>query len=426
MAVSVGLWGLLGAGCAPSGYLARKIVEAPNRVPAFVRPEGRVTLRWPDGVIERFPTGTNEVGHPPASLRWVRVEPAAFGMETETVPRQVGRHAGADIRFRFRLPAVGLPPGQPARGTVFVLHGYGMDLETMFPWAVYLAEAGWRSVLVDLRGHGGSGGARIGFGTLETNDLRELRLRLGGAGGWPGPTFVLGHSLGAAIALRWAAADPGLAGAVALAPFAEFPAAAERLRREYASWLPSGWVRRAVDRVPGLLGVTPAGLNPLDALAAAGGMVRGFVVTASDDVVAPPRDGARLRWELGPGSAWIQVDGVTHETCPTPSISTGNPSERGWHGRGAEADARLSAGMVPRAVDKVLRGTAMWGRRLPSRRLRLSIRLPRSPRDPAVAGPNRLCQSPWDGSRISPFLSSFCSFGEITAEQYGFRSRFRL
>ena len=312
----MGWLGLLLAftGCTPSSYLARKMIEAPNRVPAFVRPEGRVVLRWPPGMMERFPGGTNVVGNPAVPLRWILVEPAKFRMETRMEIRAMGRHPGADIRFSFHMPAEGLPPAEPAKGTVFVLHGYGMDLESMFPWAIYLADAGWRAVLVDLRGHGLSGGRQVGFGTLETNDLRELRLGLEREGRIDGPCVVLGHSLGGALALRWAAVDSSISGAVALAPFAEFPTAAERLRREYAAWLPSGWVRRAVRRVPGRLGVEPTALNTTDAIRDRG--VRGFIVMAAGDQVAPPSDGARLRECLGAGSGWMIVGPATHETMP--------------------------------------------------------------------------------------------------------------
>ena len=39
------------------------------------------------------------------------------------------------------------------------------------PWALVLAKAGYRVVLVDLRGHGHSTGDRIYFGGIERTDL---------------------------------------------------------------------------------------------------------------------------------------------------------------------------------------------------------------------------------------------------------------
>ena len=303
-----------GAGCSPSGLLARQMVKAPNRVPAFVKPEGRVLLHWPEGVIKRFPTGTNEVGSPPVPLRWVRVEPAEFGMEVSSAKRGDGPRGGMNYRFAFRLPREGLPPAREAKGTAFLIHGYGVDLETLFPWAIYLAEAGWRSVLVDLRGHGGSGGKRVTFGVLETNDLCQLRRELESTGEVRGPYVAVGHSLGAALVLRWQAVDPAIRGSVALGPFARFVPAAGRLRDEYARWVPRSWVRRAAVRVPRVLGVEAERLETDVAIRGRG--VRAMLVASADDVITPPEEAAALRELTGTGSALLIVGGGSHETLP--------------------------------------------------------------------------------------------------------------
>lgn len=301
-------------GCSPSGFLAREMVKAPNRVPSFVKPEGRVLLQWPEGVIERFPTGTNEVGSPSAPIRWIRVEPAAFGMEVSAAKRDEGRRGAMSYRFAFRLPREGLPPSREAKGTAFLIHGYGVDLETLFPWAIYLAEAGWRSVLVDLRGHGLSGGKRVTFGILETNDLCRLRLALEASGQVQGPYVAVGHSLGAVLALRWQTVDPEIRASVALGPFARFVPAAGRLRNEYARWLPAAWVRRAAGRVPRVLGVGAESLETDAALR--GHAPRAFLVASAQDAITPPEDASALRGWLGPGSGFLIVGGGTHETLP--------------------------------------------------------------------------------------------------------------
>src|SRR5690606_28596125 len=58
----VGLAAVLFCACSPSTFLARKMTVAPNRAPQFVKPKGRVLLRWPAEILERFSSGTNEVG----------------------------------------------------------------------------------------------------------------------------------------------------------------------------------------------------------------------------------------------------------------------------------------------------------------------------------------------------------------------------
>lgn len=305
---------LVAWGCSPSRFLARRMTEAPNRVPEFVKPEGRVLLRWPAGVLERFPCGTNFVGNPAVALRWIRIEPADYGLAV--VPRRIGGRGDGrmEYEFGFRLPAEGLPPAGAARGTAFVVHGYGVDLETMFPWAVSLAEAGWCSVLVDLRGHGASGGRRVSFGVWETNDLCRLRRDLEAGGQVRGPYVALGHSLGAALVLRWQSVDPEVRASVALGAYARFVPAAGRVRSEYAPWLPPAWVRRAAGRVPEILGVPPEALETEEALA--GRPVRALLVASAQDVITPPEDSLRLRGKLGEGSGLLVVGGGTHETLP--------------------------------------------------------------------------------------------------------------
>lgn len=308
--------------------MARRILEAPNRVPDFVKPEGRVWLRWPEGVLERFPTGTNTVGSPPAPLRWVLVEPADYGLSVTSRLEQAGsRHPHPSYELRFRLPATGLPEARPARGTAFLVHGYGVDLESMFPWAVYLAEAGWRCVLVDLRGHGGSGGRHVYFGTVETNDLCQLRRELEQAGRVRSPYVAVGHSLGASLVLRWAAVDPAIERAVALGSFAEFRPAMERLRREYAAWVPAFLVRGAARWLPKLLQVEPEALDTVSAVR--GQDVKAFLVAATEDVITPPEDSQELRRILGAGSEMLVVGPATHENLPY-LLDQHGPAIREW------------------------------------------------------------------------------------------------
>jgi pimeloyl-ACP methyl ester carboxylesterase len=305
---------VLVTGCCPSTFLARKMTQAPNRAPEIVKPKARVALRWPRGVIERFEAGTNLVGSPETSLRWLLIEPADYGLEVSSETSRLRGKTHAEFTFKFRLPREGLPPPREPIGTAFLLHGYGVDLETMFPWGLYLAEAGWRSVLVDMRGHGQSGGRRVFFGTVETNDLRELRWQLERAGKLHRPYVAVGHSLGAAIALRWQTVDPTVAATVAFGAMAEFVPTVARLRAEYASWVPAGWVRRATLKLPRLMGVPPEALDTTAALRHHD--VTALLIAAKSDVVTPPEDSRKLRALLSADSDLLVVGLATHETLP--------------------------------------------------------------------------------------------------------------
>ncbi len=322
---------LLLVGCSPSTFLAHRMLAAPNRVPDLIKPEGRVWLRWPEGALERFPSGTNIVGAPAVGLRWVLIEPADFHVQQTSTNVGSGRRAHTEFTFRWDLPATGLPPARTALGTVFVLHGYGVDLDCLFPWAIHLAQAGWRSVLVDWRGHGRSGGRTVSFGLRETNDIVELRRALEQEGRVSGPYLAAGHSMGAALALRWATVDPALRGVVALGPYARLVPAAERLRDDYARWVPRGWVRRAAQKLPGLLGVEPSALDTLTSIE--GRSVTALLVASAADVITPPEDCVLLGDALGPGSGFLIVGGASHETLPYVIDQHGGPVSRWMAGR---------------------------------------------------------------------------------------------
>lgn len=303
-------------GCAPSQWVANAMLRAPNRAPDFIRPQARVTLRWPEGLVERFASGTQWVGQPAVPLHWVLVEPADYGMAMTFGSRRQGRR-GVDIddfELKVNLPPQGLPPVRPAAGTAFLVHGFGVDLESLFPCALYLAEAGWRCVLVDLRGHGKSGGRKFFLGTVETNDLCKLRLALEEQGRVAGPYVAVGHSLGAAICLRWQTVDPAIRASVGLGAVAELVPAIERVRHEYASWVPSGLVRRAAARLPGILGVAPEGLDTTSAIE--GKSVRAYLVASDGDRVTPPEDGAKLMRRVGGGSGFLVIGRISHESLP--------------------------------------------------------------------------------------------------------------
>ncbi|MBL9136762.1 MAG: alpha/beta fold hydrolase [Verrucomicrobiales bacterium] len=317
---------LLGTGCAPSRWVAQAMLRAPNRAPDFLRPQARVTLRWPEGLVERFPSGTLNLGSPSVPIHWVLVEPANYGMRLKTIRRQDHRRFVDDFEMKVSLPADGLPAPDRALGTAFLVHGYGVDLESLFPCALYLAEAGWRCVLVDLRGHGLSGGRRVYLGTVETNDLRELRQILEDQGRVNGPYVAVGHSLGAAISLRWQTVDPAIRATVGFGSVAELRPGIERVRKEYASWMPAGLVRRAAAHIPGILGVSPESLDTTSAIE--GRLVRAYLVASDVDRVTPPEDSAQLWRQVGPGSGFLIIGGISHESLPYALSQHGAPVRR--------------------------------------------------------------------------------------------------
>jgi pimeloyl-ACP methyl ester carboxylesterase len=100
-------------------------------------------------------------------------------------------------------------PDGPARGEVALLHGVMALAETWWRIGPALAARGWRVTAIDLPGHGGD--VRRGA-ELDLDALAE-----GVAARLDGPVdLMVGHSLGAIVALELLARDPAAARAVVL------------------------------------------------------------------------------------------------------------------------------------------------------------------------------------------------------------------
>jgi alpha-beta hydrolase superfamily lysophospholipase len=134
----------------------------------------------------------------------------AFPSASEAKHEEGFLHSADHVRLYWqRFTPVAAAP----RATVAVIHGGG-DHSGRYPaLASGLAGAGFQVGLVDLRGHGQSDGRRWhvdAFGDyLGDVDAFVARLRADGLAG--GKLFVVGHSMGALVAILWALERPGAA-----------------------------------------------------------------------------------------------------------------------------------------------------------------------------------------------------------------------
>jgi dipeptidyl aminopeptidase/acylaminoacyl peptidase len=158
-----------------------------------------------------------------------------------------------------------LDPPARAKATVFVLHGiratkFDADMRR---WAEMLTDAGFRVILVDLRGHGRSTGDTLSYGVFESRDLTQVLdvveardLRIGSVG-------VMGISYGGATAIQWAARDARVHAVVAVAPFASLRTAVPA----YAIVpLPSDFLNESIDRAGQRGGFDPDEASPVVAI----------------------------------------------------------------------------------------------------------------------------------------------------------------
>jgi fermentation-respiration switch protein FrsA (DUF1100 family) len=139
--------------------------------------------------------------------------PEELGLQAETI--QVTSSDGIPLQAWW----IAAPE---AKGIVVVLHGMdGTDASTMLGHARFLYDAGYSSLVLDMRAHGRSGGERIGLAFEEPRDVSaaldwvaaqpELRDQ---------PLALLGLSMGGATALRTAAIRPEVDAVISVSAFA--------------------------------------------------------------------------------------------------------------------------------------------------------------------------------------------------------------
>jgi pimeloyl-ACP methyl ester carboxylesterase len=225
-------------------------------------------------------------------------------------------------------------PFDPAGRAVVFLHGAGMDHTVwQFP-ARYFAHRGRAVLAPDLPGHGASAGPPL----AAIAALAGWVDRLLGALGVSAATLV-GHSMGAAVALAAAATSPRVGGLALLGAAAPMPvhpdllAAAAADRREacdlVAAWGHGGIGRMGGNPAPGLWlmegarrlleGAAPQVLAT-DLVACAGfdaaefaGRVRcpTLVLVGAEDRMTPPRAGEALAAAIA-GARAVRLAGVGH------------------------------------------------------------------------------------------------------------------
>jgi len=218
-------------GC--GSFIAHRMVQAPNTYPTWLAPKARVMLGFDPRFLTNFPAQFVEVGPPAARLCYRVVEPAAYRLNCSSTNWFARGRRHFNFSFSADVPGrTNAWTGNP-RGTVILLHGYGLAQFAMTPWAIRLAEDGWRCVLVDLRGHGRSTGKTIYFGLHETRDLSQLLDALARNGQLREPLAALGESYGAALSLRWKVAEPRVSNVVAIAPYGSLSNAVLNLCAEF-------------------------------------------------------------------------------------------------------------------------------------------------------------------------------------------------
>jgi pimeloyl-ACP methyl ester carboxylesterase len=211
----------------------------------------------------------------------------------------------------------------PVKGTLLVLHGFKGGPLHMLGHADRLRDAGYRTVIVGLRGHGASTGKHLTFGVVEKHDIAQVIDALEARGLIEGGLGILGMSYGAMVAIETAGHDLRVDAVVAMAGFSN---ARSELRHAVRTFLPVvGWVMsdEQVDAVIDAAGER-AGFDPDDAdaaLAIARTHAPVLIVHGTWDAIVPVSHAHRLhaaapqRSELmlvpfaGHAGVWMDLDG---------------------------------------------------------------------------------------------------------------------
>jgi pimeloyl-ACP methyl ester carboxylesterase len=305
-----GLLFLSTAGC--GSFMARRMAQAPNTYPTWFAPEAPVELAYSPSFLTNYPKQFVTVGPPTARLCYRVVAPADFNLTVSATNWLEHGRKRTEFNFHADVPGPTNIWTPAPRGTVVLLHGYGLAQFSMAPWALRLAQAGWQCVLVDLRGHGKSTGKEIYYGIQEVHDLSQLLDQLAQDGRLVEPVAAFGESYGAVMALRWKPVELRVGRVVAITPYAGLSNTVLNLRHEYAGWLPKKLVQAGLKKLPAILGTTAAELDTTTALSRS--PVTALFVAGTEDKLTPAADVARLRALATAGSELIVVPGATHET----------------------------------------------------------------------------------------------------------------
>ena len=191
--------------------------------------------------------------------------------------------------------------------TAVFIHGWGHaradSLQRLGPFLPLVD----RIVLYDLRGHGDATGSASTLGDGEDADLQALLEHLGA-----GPFVLVGHSMGAVIALRTASkASDSIAGVVAYGPYCDFHRSL--CGRLQVNGLPARPLTDFALLVQRLRGITPASLQADDMRRL---RMPVLIVHGLEDRVSPLAH-ARGLAQAAPDATLIEIDDAAHANAHT-------------------------------------------------------------------------------------------------------------
>src|SRR5262245_5918136 len=188
------------------------------------------------------------------------------------------------------------------RGTLVYLHGIADNRTSGAGVIERFSKHGFDVVAYDSRAHGASTGEACTYGFYEKQDLHHVVDTVG-----PGPIVFLGTSLGAAVALQEAAADPRVTAVIAAETFSDLRTVAiERAPFSFTA----GIIRRAFQLAEQQGGFRVDDVSPAEA---AGEMTRPvLLIHGAADSETPPDHSRRVLAALAGPKRLILVPAARH------------------------------------------------------------------------------------------------------------------
>jgi hypothetical protein len=190
------------------------------------------------------------------------------------------------------------------RGLVVYLHGIADNRQSGIGAAKRLTARGYDVLAFDGRAHGRSTGQACTYGFHERHDVSRALDAVGAPS-----AILLGHSLGASIALQAAAVDGRVAAVVAVSPFSDLPT----IVRERAHWflLPGAYVEAALARAGEQGRFVPAQASPVALAPRIEAPV--LLVHGASDVKTPPDHSRRIAAGLRCPHRLVILAGAGHD-----------------------------------------------------------------------------------------------------------------
>jgi pimeloyl-ACP methyl ester carboxylesterase len=305
---AVGL--MFATGCVSPQGLANRIAKAPNlQYQSLSDKQSQQWLQVMFGKKDPFLHLTIPVGPPEAELSVMELPPADYEVK---VWSKVSHHTNGSKELTLymlqKTNAVTTPLKE--RGTIVLLHGYMTQKETMLPWALLLAQTGYRVVLVDLRGHGHSTGRTFSAGKYETVDLIQVLDYLTARQLSAGQVGVLGYSFGADLGLYWAARDPRVKTVVAIAPYNKPDEAIPRFAKEMKWPFSTNTLSQAIVLAESKLGIKWSDWTAESAVAGIKEPI--LFIGGGEDTISPPEDLQLMEHAAPTGSKSISIPEANH------------------------------------------------------------------------------------------------------------------